>query len=191
MTTPGNITQLLLAWNGGDAAALEHLISLVQEDLRKLAKSHLRRERPNHTLQTTALVNEVYLRLIDQTRVSWQNRAHFFGVVALSMRRILVDYAKGRKRLKRGGGAEAIELSDHEIISAERQTDLIDLDEALSRLVTLDQRKSQIIELRYFVGMELSEIAEMLHISERTVARDWHLARAWLKRELDTSHRSH
>ena len=185
MAESNEITALLLAWSQGDKSALARLVPLVQEELRRLARSYLRRERPSHTLQTTALINEAYLKLIDQKNVQWQNRAHFYGIAAQCMRRILLDYAKRHRSVKRGGGAEMLALSDAPVITAEASEELIMLDEALAGLARLDERKSRIVELRFFGGMEMSEIAELLHISESTVARDWSLARVWLKRELD------
>ncbi len=185
---PPEITQLLLAWGGGDKAALDALMPIVYDELRKLAKRYMRRQNPNHTLQTTALVNEAYLRLIDSSRVRWQDRTHFFAIAAQLMRRILVDFARARNSLKRGG--EQIQITLDERIEApfEKETNLVALDEALQKLAKLSQRQSQIVELRYFGGLSEEEIAETLEISTRTVRRDWSLARAWLYRELSQNH---
>jgi RNA polymerase sigma-70 factor (ECF subfamily) len=179
------ITGLLLAWNGGDPAALDRLMPLVYEELRRLARSYMRRQRPDHTLQTTALVNEAYLRLIDSSRVSWQNRAHFFAVSAMVMRRVLVDLARARRSEKRGG--EAIVVSIDEALDAvpDRAAEIVALDEALNTLAGLSPRQARVVELRYFGGLTEEEVAEVLQTSERTVRRDWTLARAWLKRELE------
>ena len=185
MAELNEITQLLLAWGQGDQSALARLVPLVQAELRRIARSYMKRERPNHTLQTTALINEAYLKLIDQKNVHWQNRAHFYGIAAQCMRRILLDYAKRHRSVKRGGGVTAMALSSAPAITPETSEELIMLDEALANLARLDERKSRIVELRFFGGMEMAEIAELLRISESTVARDWSLARVWLKRELD------
>jgi RNA polymerase sigma factor (TIGR02999 family) len=178
------ITRLLVAWGQGDQTALERLMPLVYEELRRLARRHMNRQRPGHTLQTTALVNEAYLRLIDASQVQWQNRAHFFAVSAQLMRRILVDFARSRKSLKRGAEAPQVTLDDALEVSSERGADLIALDDALNTLAVMNPRQSQIVELRYFGGLSEEEIAEALKISPRTVRRDWSLARAWLYREL-------
>jgi RNA polymerase sigma factor (TIGR02999 family) len=178
------ITRLLVAWGQGDQTALERLMPLVYEELRRLARRHMNRQRPGHTLQTTALVNEAYLRLIDASQVQWQNRAHFFAVSAQLMRRILVDFARSRKSLKRGGEAQQVTLDDSLEVPSERGADLIALDDALNTLGVMNPRQSQIVELRYFGGLSEEEIAEALKISPRTVRRDWSLARAWLYREL-------
>jgi RNA polymerase sigma factor (TIGR02999 family) len=178
------ITNLLLAWGEGEEAALEKLMPLVYEELRRLARSYMNRQRPGHTLQTTALVNEAYLRLIDSSQVQWQNRAHFFAVSANLMRRILVDFARSRGNLKRGGGTQRISLEQALEISADRSAELVALDDALKTLATMNSRQSQIVELRYFGGLSEEEVATVLKISTRTVRRDWSLARAWLYREL-------
>lgn len=178
------ITRLLVAWGQGDQTALERLMPLVYEELRRLARRHMNRQRPGHTLQTTALVNEAYLRLIDASQVQWQNRAHFFAVSAQLMRRILVDFARSRKSLKRGGEARQVTLDDSLEVLSERGADLIALDDALNTLGAMNPRQSQIVELRYFGGLSEEEIAEALKISPRTVRREWSLARAWLYREL-------
>ncbi len=178
------ITHLLLAWGQGDQAALETLMPLVYGELRKVAARHLRGQREGHTLQTTALVNEAYLRLIDASQVQWQNRAHFFAVAAHFMRRILVDFARTRNYQKRGGGAQAVELDEAMILAPERCADLLALDEALTRLQALNERQAQVVELRYFGGLSEEETAEALKVSVRTVRRDWNFARVWLHREL-------
>jgi RNA polymerase sigma factor (TIGR02999 family) len=178
------ITHLLLAWGQGDQAALETLMPLVYDELRKVAARHLRGQRPGHTLQTTALVNEAYLRLIDASQVQWQNRAHFFAVAAHLMRRILVDFARMRNYQKRGGGAQPVSLDEAMIVAPERGADLLALDEALTRLQALNTRQAQVVELRYFGGLSEEETAEALKISVRTVRRDWNFARVWLHREL-------
>jgi RNA polymerase sigma factor (TIGR02999 family) len=181
------ITHLLLAWGEGDQLALEKLMPLVYEELRRVARHYMNRQRPGHTLQTTALVNEAYLRLIDSSKVQWQNRAHFFAVSAQLMRRILVDFARERTSLKRGEGARQLSLDQALEISSERSADLIALDDALKTLARMNSRQSQIVELRYFGGLSEEETAEALKISQRTVRRDWSLARAWLYRELSKS----
>jgi RNA polymerase sigma factor (TIGR02999 family) len=178
------ITHLLLAWGNGDQAALEQLMPLVYDELRRVAARHLRRQRPDHTLQTTALVNEAYLRLIDSSQVRWQNRAHFFAVSAQLMRRILVDFARSRNYQKRGGGAEQVSLDEALVVAPERSADLLALDEALTRLAELNPRQAQVVELRYFGGLSEEEAAEALKVSLRTIQRDWNLARLWLYREL-------
>ncbi|MBL8172895.1 MAG: sigma-70 family RNA polymerase sigma factor [Acidobacteria bacterium] len=189
-TTPSpaateEITQLLLAWGQGDQAALEQLLPLVYEEMRQIAHHHMRRQRPDHTLQTTALVNEAYLRLVDAQRVQWQNRVHFFALAAQAMRHILVDLARARGNQKRGGGATQVALEEALIVSAERGADVLALDEALQTLAKLNARQSQIVELRYFGGLSEEETAAVLQLSPRTVRRDWSLARAWLYRELN------
>jgi len=179
-----DITQLLMAWNQGDQTALDQLIPLVYAELRRLAERYMARESPGHTLQTTALVNEAYLRLIDQRQVRWQNRAHFFGVSAQLMRRILVDLARARHYLKRGGEARQVELDEALVISPERDADLVALDDALQALAAFDPRKAQVVELRFFGGLSVAETAEVLQISTDTVTRDWQAAKAWLYREM-------
>lgn len=184
-TATEEITQLLLAWGQGDQAALERLLPLVYEEMRQIAHHHMRRQRPDHTLQTTALVNEAYLRLVDAQRVQWQNRVHFFALAAQAMRHILVDLARARGNQKRGGGATQVALEEALIVSAERGADVLALDEALQTLAKLNARQSQIVELRYFGGLSEEETAAVLQLSPRTVRRDWSLARAWLYRELN------
>src|SRR5262245_23204001 len=178
------ITRLLLAWGQGDQTALERLMPLVYEGLRRLARRHMNRQRPGHTLQTTALVSEAYLRLLDSSEAPWQNRAHFFAASAQSMRRIRVDVRRVRMRLKRGAEARQITLDDYLAVSSERGADMIAIDDALNALAEMTRRQSQIVELRYFGGLSEEEIAEALKISPRTARRDWSLARAWLYREL-------
>lgn len=182
--SPENVTGLLLAWSDGDQAALEKLIPLVYAELHRLARRYMRREVAGHTLQTSALVNEAYLRLIDAHRVRWQNRSHFFAVSAQLMRRILVDFARARQSLRRGGRACQVSLDEGLVVSPERGADMLALDEALERLSALNARQSQVVELRYFGGLNEEEVAEVLKVSSRTVRHDWSLARAWLYREL-------
>lgn len=184
------ITELLVAWHAGDEDALHRLVPLVHVELRRLAHQYMAGERPGHLLQTTALVNEAYLRLVDSSRVRWQNRSHFFAVSAQLMRRILVDFARARQKLKRGGDAVHVSLDDAPAISSEASAELIALDDALKTLTTFDQRKSRVIELRFFGGLTVEETAEVLNVSPVTVMRDWGLAKAWLLRELDRRHDS-
>lgn len=183
-TSAHEITRLLVAWSGGDEAALERLMPLVYDELRRLARRHMHGERPGHTLQTTALVNEAYLRLVNWRDVQWQNRAHFFAVSAQIMRRILVDFAREKLYLKRGGGALRVSLSEASYIPQSRGEDLVELDEALTALAGVDSRKSQVVEMRFFGGLSNREVAEVLKVSEETVMRDWRLAKVWLLREL-------
>ncbi len=182
--SPQKVTQLLADWSHGDDAALTELTPLVYEDLRRLAHRYMAGQRPDHTLQTTALVNEAYLRLADQTNPSWQTRAHFFAVAARAMRQILVNYAKGSRAQKRGGGALKVELDEAALISPGESKEVVDLHEALERLATLDSRKAQVVELKYFGGLNYDEMAEVLKISPVTVRRDWDFAKAWLYTEL-------
>lgn len=184
-SSPREITQLLLAWEEGEQAALDQLTLLVYDELRRMAHRYMRRERPGHTLQTSALVNEVYLRLVNSSRVHWQNRVHFFAVSAQLMRRILVDFARSRHNLKRGGDARQVSLDEALLVSHGNSTDLVALDDALKALASLDARQSKVVELRFFGGLSVEETAEALHVSEGTVRRDWSLARAWLHRELN------
>jgi len=181
---PQDVTGLLLAWSNGDGTALDRLIPLVHDELHRMAHRHMSGERQGHTLQTSALVNEVYLRLVDSGRVHWKNRAHFFAISAAVMRRILVDFARARNYQKRGGKAVHLALDQAPEISQERTADLVALDEALIRLAAIDQRKSKIVELRFFGGLSVKETAEVLKISPDTVMRDWKLAKVWLLREL-------
>jgi RNA polymerase sigma factor (TIGR02999 family) len=178
------ITDLLVAWGNGDRQALERLAPLVHAELYRLARRYMSKESRGHTLQATALVNEAYLRLIDWQNVRWQNRAHFFGVSAQLMRRILVDYARSRNYQKRGGGAVVVSLDEAAVISRDQAGDFVALDDALNSLAIIDERKSKIVELRFFGGLSVEETAEVLKISPRTVAREWSLAQAWLYREL-------
>ena len=181
---PHEVTQLLMDWSEGNTAALKELMPLVYRELRRLARQYLNRERDGHTLQTTDLVHEAYLKLVDQRRVQWQNRTHFFGVAAELMRRILVDHARRHKRAKRGGGVPLVSLSQANMVSRQPTVDVIALDEALTRLAKVDERKARIVELRFFGGLEVKEVAEFLKISTPTVMREWKMAKAWLHREL-------
>jgi RNA polymerase sigma factor (TIGR02999 family) len=178
------VTGLLTRWSQGDGAALAELTPLVYEELRRLAHHFMEGQRTDHILQTTALVNEAYLRLADQTNPHWQNRAHFFAVAARAMRQIVVDYARSQQARKRGGGALKIELDEAAIVSPEQSKEIVDLHEALERLAALDSRKAQVVELKYFGGLNYDEMAEVLKISRVTVRRDWEFARAWLHTEL-------
>jgi RNA polymerase sigma factor (TIGR02999 family) len=182
--TPSQITSLLIDWSNGDQTALEKLLPLVERELHRLAHNYMRRENPNHTLQTTDLMNEAYLKLVDQKKTHWQNRAHFFGIAARIMRRILLNYARDQQRQKRGGKAVQISLSDVSVAYLEKTAELIALDEALERLAKFDERKGRVVELKYFGGLEVDEIAEVLKISSITVLRDWKFAKAWLFREI-------
>lgn len=178
------VSQLLVDWGNGDEAALDRLMPLVYEELRKLVRAHMRRERVGHTLQTTALVNEVYLRLVGEQSIRWQNRAHFFAIAARLIRRILVDHARRRRRAKRGGGARRVSFEEMTLLSQEHSPDMLELDEALTRLAAIDQRKSRVVELRLFGGLTIEEAAEVLKVSHKTVMRDWSMAQAWLRREI-------
>lgn len=182
--SPQEVTQLLADWSQGDDAALTKLTPLVYEELRRLAHHFMDGQRSDHTLQTTALVNEAYLRLADQTNPRWQNRAHFFAVAARAMRQILVNYAKSYGTQKRGGGALKVELDEAAIVSPQQAREIVDLHEALERLATLDSRKAEVVELKYFGGLNYDEMAEVLKISRITVRRDWEFAKAWLYTEL-------
>jgi RNA polymerase sigma factor (TIGR02999 family) len=181
---PNEITERLIAWGAGDKAALDQLLPIVYQELRRMAGNYLRQENPGHTLQPTALVHEAWLRLIDQTRVTWQNRAQFFGVAAQLMRRILVDHAKTKHREKRGGEAIKLSLDDVINLSRERAADLLALDDALDELARIDGRKSRVVELRYFGGFSVEETAQILEVSPETVMRDWKLAKAWLYQQI-------
>ena len=182
--SPHEVTQLLVAWGNGDEAARDQLMPLVYDELHRLAHQYMNRERPGHTLQTSALVNEAFVRLVGQRDVHWQNRAHFFGIAAQMMRRILVDYARNRHYAKRGGSARQVSLNEALIVSEVRSAEVVALDDALKSLVIMDQRKSQIVELRFFGGLSIEETAEVLAVSPGTVMRDWTLAKAWLRREM-------
>ena len=181
------VTELLARWSQGDDAALAELTPLVYQELRRIAHHHMGGQRPDHTLQTTALINEVYLRLADQTNPRWQNRAHFFAVAARAMRQILVSYARNQQAQKRGRGAVKIELDEAALISPEESKEVVDLHEALERLATLDSRKAQVVELKYFGGLTYDEIAEVLKVSRVTVRRDWEFAKVWLYSELHSA----
>jgi RNA polymerase sigma-70 factor, ECF subfamily len=182
-----SITGLLIDWSKGDRIAFDKVLPLVEKELRRLAHGYMRRERAEHTLQTTALINEAYLKLIDQKKTRWQNRAHFFGIAAKIMRRILLNYARDQQRLKRGGKATKVPVSEAMIMPAKRAKELVALDDALNKLATIDNRKCQVVELRYFGGLDIEEAAAVLKISEITVMRDWKFAKAWLKRELENA----
>jgi len=182
--SPHRVTQLLAEWSNGDSAALAELTPLIYEELQRLAHHFMEGQRPDHTLQTTALVNEAYLRLADQTNPNWQSRAHFFAVAARAMRQILVSYARSSRAQKRGGGGARIELDEAAILSPEQSKEIVDLHEALERLCALDSRKGQVVELKYFGGLNYDEIAEVLKISPVTVRRDWEFAKLWLYTEL-------
>jgi RNA polymerase sigma factor (TIGR02999 family) len=184
-----NITQLLLAWGEGDQSALERLTPLVYEELRRLARRQMSREYEGHTLQATALIHEVYLRLVEFQNVRWQDRAHFFAVCARLMRRILIDFARSRGSLKRGGNDRKLPLEEGLIVYADVPAELLDLEQALIKLAQEDPRKSDVVELRFFGGLKVKEIAEVLKVSPDTVMRDWSLARAWLLREMDKGQR--
>lgn len=187
MTTtlsPGAVTELLRAWSDGDDGALERLTPLVAAELRRLARAYMRRERRGHTLQTTALLNEAFLRLTDARRIRWQDRAHFLGIAARLMRRVLVDHARSRGYVKRGGGAQRVTLDERLARSGEPALDVVELDRALEALAAVDARKSRLIDLRFFGGLSVEETAEVLQVSPDTVKRDWRLAKLWLLREL-------
>ena len=179
-----NPTDLLIAWGNGDAAAFDRLVPLVHQELHRLARAHMGKERTEHTLQATALVNEVYLRLIQINQVRWQNRAHFFAMASTLMRRILVDFARARGNRKRGGDVQKVTLDEAIIVHQERSADVLAVDEALRKLEELDPRRSRVVELRFFGGLTLEETAEVLSVSADTVKRDWRVARMWLLREL-------
>ena len=183
--SPGDVTALLVRWSSGDATALAALVELIYDDCRRIAARQLRRERPGHSLDPTSLVHELYLRLVDQRRATWENRAQFFGIVARMMRRILVDHARGRRRAKRGGSAMMVSLAAaSEEAENARTSDLLAIDEALERLAAIDEDQVRIIELRFFAGLTVEETAHVLGRSPRTVKREWRLAKAWLFREL-------
>jgi RNA polymerase sigma factor (TIGR02999 family) len=179
-------TVLLQGWGHGDRAAFDELVPLVHEELRRLARRYMRRERPEHTLQATALVNEAYVRLVDLNRIEWRDRAHFFAMAARVMRRILVDSARARRNQKRGGGGPKMSLDDALMVSHEPGRDLVALDDALTTLTALDPRKGQVVEMRFFGGLTVEETATALHISVETVMRDWRMAKVWLLRELSS-----
>ena len=182
--SPPDVTQLLVNWGNGDQAALDELLPLVNDELRRLARGHLRRENQGHTLQPTALVNEAYLRLIDQKNVHWQNRAHFFGIAAQLMRRILIDHARRYQYAKRGGGALRVSLDETAAVTEANTAELLAVNKALEKLTAMDVRKGHIVELRFFGGLSLDEVAEVMKISSPTVQREWRAAKAWLHRFL-------
>jgi len=182
--SPRTVTELLRAWGGGDRSALEELTPLVYDELHRIARYQMSREGQEHTLQTTALIHEVYLRLVDFQNVHWQDRVHFFAVSAQLMRRILIDFARSRNHLKRGGGAIHLSLDEAPTLGAQPDADLLALDDALTALAALDERKSKVVELRFFGGLSVDETAEVLRISSHTVMRDWKFAKVWLLREL-------
>lgn len=184
MTARQDVTALLLAWNRGNASALDDLMPLVADELRKLADHYLRGERPNHTLQPTALVNEAYLRLVDRKRVSWRDRAHFFAFAATTMRRILVESARKKRSAKRDAGARLLTLTEAEAIAGRDRVDVLHLDHALNALAALDERQARLVELRYFGGLTIDETAEVLEVGPATVSRDWATAKAFLYRQL-------
>jgi RNA polymerase sigma factor (TIGR02999 family) len=184
MASPSEITRLLADWKGGDAAALDRLLPLVYDELRRLARSQMRHERPDHLLQTTALVHEAYLRLVDQRNVTSETRVHFFAVAAQVMRHILVDYARTRGRAKRGRGVPELSLHEAAVISEERIDEILVVNNALEDLTAFDPRKGKVFELRYFGGMSVDETAKALDVSPATVARDWRMAKAWLRRTI-------
>ncbi len=182
--SPNEVTQLLVAWGNGDQAARDQLMPLVYAELHRLAHRHIKKERPGHTLQTSALVNEAFVRLVDQRDVHWQSRAHFFGIAAQMMRRILVDYARKRRFAKRGGNQLQVSLNEDVLAAKQRSAEVILLDDALTQLAEVDERKSKVVELKFFGGLSIEETAEALGVSPGTVMRDWTLAKAWLRRAM-------
>ncbi len=178
------LTQLLIDWSNGNRAALDRLMPLIDEELRRLAHRYMRQERAGHTLQTTALVNEAFLRLVNRKNLQWQNRAHFFGIAAQLMRTILVDHARSHASAKRGGGAKKLELNEALVVSQQKASEVIALDEALKQLALIDPRQSRIVELRFFGGLTVEETAEVLQLAPVTIKREWSTAKAWLHREL-------
>jgi len=185
-----NITEILIAWNKGEQSALEHLLPIVEKELRRIAHNYMRKERGNHTLQTTALINEAYLKLIDQRSVEWSNRAHFFALSAQIMRRILLNHARDRIAQKRGGGFEHLDFETIQIMTIEKGRELIALDDALDQLAKIDSLKSRIVEMRYFGGLTIDEVASVLQLAPVTISLHWRLARAWLKKEVRTGETS-
>ena len=183
-TSSPNVTKLLVAWGKGDQQAFNALVPEVQKELHRIAAHYMAAERPGHDLQATALINEAYVRLVDWKDIQWADRAHFFGMAANMMRRVLVDYARSRDRVKRGGEAAQVSVIEAANVATSQSADVVALDDVLHRLEEMDPRKSQIVELRFFGGLSLEETAEALHVSVATVRRDWSLARAWLYREL-------
>jgi RNA polymerase sigma-70 factor (ECF subfamily) len=178
------ITELLIDWKNGSPEALEQLMPMVERELRRIAASHMRRENPGHTLQTSALVNEAFLKLVDQRDVHWQNRAHFFALASQLMRRILLDHARSQRRAKRGGGVAHVNLEDVSVLTPEKSEDLIALDDALTRLAEFDPTKSRIVEMRFFGGLKVNEVAEVMGIAPVTVMLHWRFAKAWLQKEM-------
>lgn len=187
MASQEQITRLLVDLSDGKQNVLDQLMPLVYEELQRLAHHHLKQERAGHTLSTTALVHEAYLKLVDQSRVQWQNRAHFFAVASMAMRRILVNYARKRKRVKRGGGAPKLSLDDGlEVMSEERAEEIVALDEALTRLAQINERASRVVECRFFGGLTIEETAAALGVAPMTIKRDWRLAKTWLRRDIES-----
>lgn len=184
MPAQPNITELLVGYGRGDKEALDRLMPIVYDELRRQAARYLKREQAGHTLQTTALIHEAYVRLVDQRNVQWQNRAHFFGIAAQLMRRILVDHARTKKRAKRGGSDVRVSLGEVDVAAKDQDLDVVALDEALNRLAKIDEQQSRVVELRFFSGLTVEETAEVMGISAATVKRDWSMAKAWLHREL-------
>ena len=182
--SPQHLTQLLIAWSGGDQSARDELIPLVYEHLRRLAHQYMRSERAAHTLQTSALLNEAYVRLVDQKDIQWRDRAHFFGIAARLMRQVLVDYARSRNYAKRGGNLYHVPLDEALIVSKERAAEVVALDDALKALAEIDSRQSEIVELRFFGGLSIEETAEVLAVSPGTVMREWTMAKAWLRKAI-------
>jgi RNA polymerase sigma factor (TIGR02999 family) len=183
-SSPNEVTELLVAWSNGEQAALDRLMPLVYDELRRIARRYMSHQPPGHTLQTTALIHEAFLKLVSQPEKHWQNRAHFLGVAAQAMRHILVDYARSRQCAKRGGAVQVVSLDEAAVISEDRAVEVVALDDALRRLAEVDPRKSRIVEMRYFGGLSVEETAEVLNVSPDTVMRDWRLAKSWLRREL-------
>ena len=184
-TSSNEVTQLLQAWGTGDKEALDKLLPIVYEELHRLAARYMRKESPGHTLQTSALVNEAYMKLVDQKNVRWQNRAHFFGIAAQLMRRILVDHARSRARMKRGAGAQKLSLNEAAIVTTDSAEAFLSLDDALKRLSEMDPKKCRIVEMKIFSGLNMKEIAEIEKVSPSTIEREWRKAKAWLHREID------
>ena len=182
--SPSEVTQLLVAWGNGDQAALDQLMPLVYSELHRLAHRHIKKERPGHTLQTSALLNEAFMRLVDQRDVHWHGRAHFFSLAAQMMRRILVDYARSRRYAKRGGDAQQVSFNEELLVSRQLSADVVQVHEALKELANIDERKSKVVELKFFGGLSNQETAEVLGVSPGTVMRDWTLAKAWLRLSL-------
>jgi RNA polymerase sigma factor (TIGR02999 family) len=181
---PDDVTQLLIAWSNGDDSVRDELMTLVYEELHRIAHRHIRNERQGHTLQTSALVNEAFVRLVNQKNAHWQSRNHFFSIAAQMMRRILVDYARSRRFAKRGGDAIQVSLNEDLLVMDQRSSDVVALDEALKDLAAIDERKCKVVELRFFAGLSIEETAEVLAVSPGTVMRDWRLAKAWLNRAM-------